>query len=142
MQLESGESLTADLDMNYGEPYQHTPARMFPLSMHHESGSNRAHSWRLVGRRCSIPTLGKNYKGRKRLATYLDLNYGDPTWDDSCIIRRCRPWLLMKQPVVLAHEVEQAFRGHHRKGSENGRRQISDRGGSHWREEGEGAGST
>ena len=30
MYQESAESLTADLDMNYGEPYQHTPARMSP----------------------------------------------------------------------------------------------------------------
>jgi hypothetical protein len=34
----------------------------------------------------------------------------------------------MKQPVVLAHEVEQAFRGHHRKGEGVEERDIGPRG--------------
>jgi hypothetical protein len=34
----------------------------------------------------------------------------------------------MKPPVVLAHEVEQAFRGHHRKGEVIEERDIGPRG--------------
>jgi hypothetical protein len=34
----------------------------------------------------------------------------------------------MKQPVVLAHEVEQAFRGHHRKGEGIEERDIGPKG--------------